>query len=345
MISLLTRGADKEDFDIEAWCLVGGGKIAEELQDEGISVKSLNIVRFKNPINVFKLALQLKKEKVDILHMHGFYSSLIGISAALLSRINVRIIHIHTSYYNLDTIHTFLNKWINIFASKIVYVSESSFYSFIEAGYQKNNSMVIYNGVDFQRKNTPVSSATDRRIIIIVASLFAHKGHKFLLSAISTLVGQYPDLQLWIVGQGPLENDLKEQTQALKIGDHITFWGERTDVFDLLKQSQIFILPSLREGMPISLLEAMSMGKAIVASDVGGVSELIEDGVSGFLIPAKNSDAMAEKISLLLGSEKIQKEMGQEARRRFEEKFTSKRMVDKFENLYRKLFKEKICKI
>ena len=134
-----------------------------------------------------------------------------------------------------------------------------------------------------------------------MASLFANKGHKVLLKALSTISDQGKDFKCWIVGEGPMEKELKELTQRLNLGSKVSFWGVREDVGRFLSASDIFVLASLqREGLPVSILEAWAYQVPVIASKVGGVPEIIEDQINGLLIAPDDPLALATAIDRLI---------------------------------------------
>lgn len=184
--------------------------------------------------------------------------------------------------------------------------------------------ITIPNGIDtsyFKRtmSRTEARAKTglpdDGRFLIgVVGRLHEHKGHEFLFRAVSLLNRR--DAHLVVVGSGGLEQPLRELAHSLNITGQVTFLGQRSDILELLQSFELFALPSLCEALPYALLEAMSVNLACIATDVGGNRELIEEGKSGFIVPAKDPKAFAERLNALLESEELRDQFGLEARSR-----------------------------
>jgi glycosyltransferase involved in cell wall biosynthesis len=333
IVATLAKGINQTKFETEVWCLVNGGSIADQLIKEGVRVKLLNYKSYRNPLTFLNLAKRLKKENVQVTHMHGFFASVLGMGASLLAGICTKIVHVHTSFYTLSFKNILLNKWINARATKVIYVSEKSRNLFLQEGYGTlEKSIVIYNGIDY---NPCVNQEQlDAPIISTVASLYIHKGHDILIKAIPEVLKKIPKAHFWIIGKGPLEATLKRLAKNLNIEENITFWGEKNDINKMLSQSSLFVLPSLREGLPISIIEAMAQSKAVIASEVGGVSEIVEDNVTGLIVDAKNTKQLAEKITILLSDTTLRDKMGKNGRLAYENKFQASIMLNHIENVY-----------
>jgi glycosyltransferase involved in cell wall biosynthesis len=211
--------------------------------------------------------------------------------------------------------------------------------------------IVVYNGVD-QEIFIPAEnqSALKARLGIqpadlvvgTVSSLYLHKGHRYLLQAVPLVLGAFPSTKFLIVGDGPLRKKLEGQAKDLNISAHLVFTGKRKDVPDLLSAMDVFVLPSCsREGLGISIIEAMALEKPVVATEIGGIPEVVADEETGYLVPPKNPDALAEAIVKFLQSPPRAKEMGRRGRARFEEKFTKRKMLSEVEYLYLNLMKKR----
>jgi glycosyltransferase involved in cell wall biosynthesis len=161
------------------------------------------------------------------------------------------------------------------------------------------------------------------------------------LHAISEVVKEIPKIKLLIIGKGEEENKLKDLAKSLDLTNKIIFIGLRHDVKKLLSLARLFILPSLWEGMPNVLLEAMAAGKAVIATEVGGIPEVVVHGETGILVPPEDSDALAKSIKYLLQDEIKINKMGETGRVQVEKHFTIAKMLERTEILYQKLLKEK----
>jgi glycosyltransferase involved in cell wall biosynthesis len=183
------------------------------------------------------------------------------------------------------------------------------------------------------RSHTPV--------IGTLARLHEQKGHSYLLDAVAQLRREIPDVKALVVGDGELRPSLEQRTQALRLSDSVIFTGTRRDVPEILALLDVFVLPSLWEGLPIALLEAMAAGLPVVATRVGGVPEVVVDGETGLLVPPRDPDALSEAILTLLQDPDLRQKMGQAGQERVREYFSVERMVEETEALYERLLAEK----
>ena len=144
-------------------------------------------------------------------------------------------------------------------------------------------------------------------------------------------------MKVLIVGDGSIRQDLIAQTQDLGISDNVVFLGHREDTDKLLQAMDIFVLPSLSEGIPMALLEAMAASRPIVASRVGGIPEIIEDGVEGFLVEPMDVNGLAERCRRLIESPDVARKMGEQGRKRVERDFSATAMADRVASVYKEL--------
>ncbi|MDP2835158.1 MAG: glycosyltransferase [Pseudomonadota bacterium] len=168
----------------------------------------------------------------------------------------------------------------------------------------------------------------------IVARLDAIKDHASLLRALPRVIQAHPNATLLIIGDGPLRADLERQTAELGLGRHVRFLGMRDDVPELLVALDVVVLCSLSEGLSLTLLEQSAAGSSMVATDVGGNPEIIEDGITGLLVPVGDEAALAGAINRLLDDPERAHAIGQAARLQFMREFTLARMVSRYVEVY-----------
>jgi glycosyltransferase involved in cell wall biosynthesis len=168
----------------------------------------------------------------------------------------------------------------------------------------------------------------------MIAILGTEKDHSTLIKAMPKIIPQYPNTSLLLIGDGPKRAELQDLVHKLGIADKVIFTGNRRDIPQLLATLDVVVLSSFYEGTSITLLEAMAAAKPVVASRVGGNPEVVEDGVTGFLVPPADPDALAFRLSQLLGDEDLRQKMGQAGRQRVEEQFSLSQMVANYERLY-----------
>jgi len=207
----------------------------------------------------------------------------------------------------------------------------------------KHKTMVICNGVDLDRYQRPVNKqliqktlclAEDAQLMLVVAMLKEQKGHRYLIDAAAKVVPQFPDLYILLVGDGILMKELQAQTKALGLEKQILFLGTREDIPDLLAGSDFFVLPSLWEGLPMSLIEAMAAGLPIIATEVSGSKQVMVPGVTGLLIPPGDSQKLAEAIVEILSHPQQATEMGRAAQQRVEDEYSASKQAREHIALY-----------
>jgi len=347
----IVTGLDKDRYDAEVWCLAHGGEIAEDLIEKGIIVKILEMKSYYNPLRIVALSRLMRKEKIKILHTHGYFGSTFGRLAAIMAQVPVVITHVHSTYYGYNKRNILIERFLSFFTDKIVCVSEAVQKFVLEVeGINEKKTLVIYNGVEepntyetelnANRKSFGISDSDI--VVITVASLTPHKGHSVLIDAMHVLTQEYQNLRLLIVGDGHLRNDLAEHVKGLELTRNVVFTGLRKDICSLLRLSDIFVLPSLeREGLGMVIIEAMACGLPVIGTRLGGIPEVIEENINGFLVTPENPEELAAAMEKLISDKTARTGMGRAGRKIFEEKFTVAKMIENIESLYDGLIKKR----
>jgi len=345
VIADIVEGLDRKRFEARVWCLARGGETADELLEKGVEVRILGIWSYHNPLNIIRLSRLLKKEKPDIVHTHGYFASVIGRLAAKKAGLPIIITHVHSTYWEYKKRHLLIERYLSRCTHRIICCSEAV-KNFV-TGHEKikeDKTVVIYNGVDEERF-LPLQDPSPARarlgidrespVVGTVSSLTPHKGQKYLIQAAAKIREKYPATRFLIVGDGPLRQSLEEQALGLSLQSSLIFTGARRDIPDLLSLMDIFVLPSSsREGLGIAIIEGMAMEKPTVATDIGGIPEVVQDGETGLLVRPGDSAALAKAIIELIDNPDRAKAMGKKGRNRFAQKFTRKTMLSKIEDLY-----------
>jgi len=324
-------------------CLEKEGGLAIQASRQNIKVISLNKQDGIDLKLIFRLAAIIRQEKVDILHSHNMGPLVYGTLAARLAGIKT----INTRHGREEKkVPRFI--WALVHA--VVAISEDAKTRLLR--FNKVNAKkvsVIYNGVDipsFRASYDPASAVNLRQklgvknnsaIIGIVARLSEEKDHETLLNAFKILLQKNIPAELIIVGGGHLESKLKDLAVKFQIDQQVKFLGFRNDISQLLAVFDVFVLSSLSEGISLTLLEAMSAGKPIIATRVGGNPEVVIDGMTGLKVPAKDPEQMAAAMLKLLSNRDLAKQMGEAGRKRVEEYFSLEIMVNAYEKIYRKI--------
>jgi len=228
--------------------------------------------------------------------------------------------------------------------SRIVTVSDANRTLLLEniGTHHAPRVVTIPNGVPV--KHSPAAGAPQRivdsewhnrfPVLCTVAALNNQKGHRYLIESLPSVVHEFPNTLSLMVGSGPLLGELQDLVRMRGMDGHVLFLGERNDVEAILRKSHLFVLPSLFEGMPLSLLEAMEAGLPVVATGVDGTTEVVVAGETGLLVPPENSKALAEAIRRLAADRPLCSSMGETGRTRVRSLFSSDIMVDAYHRLY-----------
>ncbi|MFL6555867.1 MAG: glycosyltransferase, partial [Bacillus sp. (in: firmicutes)] len=196
----------------------------------------------------------------------------------------------------------------------------------------------VYTGIDFGKWNfqNKVTKSESKTVITCVSRLRPRKGHKYLFKALALIKDQLENVEVRIVGDGEMKKTLKKQVSKLKL-KNVTFLGSRDDIPKLLSESDIFVLPTTSDTLPISIIEAMFTNQAILTTNCGGIPEIIKDNYSGFIVEPANPEQLAKKLSLLLRKDSIRKELAGNANAFALQHLTVSKMVQKIEEIYQSL--------
>ena len=264
----------------------------------------------------------LRKEQVALIHAHEFSAILCGWVVAMLAGVPL-VATVHGKNYFWEKLRRRVTYRLVSRQGTIVAVSQD-LKQFIcdRVGVQEQRVEVIYNGVapaqmitdeEAQACKTELGISGCYPVLGVVGSLYPVKGHRFLLEALPEILRRWPKAQLLVIGRGELDVVLKEQVEQLAIGANVHFLGMRQDVPRLLSLMDVFVLPSLSEGLSLALLEAMASGKPVVATRVGGNPELIDHGRTGLLVQSEDAKDLAANLLTLLSDSGTMQQLGRQA--------------------------------
>jgi len=296
------------------------------------------------------LRRHLRKLEVEIFHAHAGknWEGHLGIFVAREVGVPVVIRTEHLPYLLSDAAERRAYAKVVQTVDQLICVSKAAYHSYLHAGVPAEKLKVIRNGIcvpapsrDRAGLRAQLGLPSTAKIILTVAGLNEQKGHRYLVEAMPTVLQHEPDARFVWVGEGPLEAELRQQIQAIGIDPaHVLFAGYRRDVPELLGAADLFVLPSLFEGLPLVVLEAMALGIPVVATQVGGTREAIEDGVTGRLVPAYNSSALAAAMIEVFTQPNMVDNWCQASRERIDRRFSSARMVGEMVTSYEHLRKQ-----
>jgi len=303
---------------------------------------------------VRRLARFLKQQEISVVHTHDFYTNIFGMMASRLARTPARIASKRETEGFRTTAQKRVERYAFGLAHAVITNAEAVKNQLIKEGVRAEKLVTVYNGLDMLRvapqtglereamlallKLPPEERKAQRRFVTIVANLqHAVKDHPTFLRAAARVHERVPEAAFVIAGEGRLMDELRALASELGIERDTFFIGRCQHVAELLAVSEVCVLSSQAEGFSNSILEYMAAARPVVATDVGGAREAIEEGKTGYLVSAGDDEAMAARIiSLLLDSERAQ-EMGERGRRIIEEKFSCEAQLERTQNLYERL--------
>jgi glycosyltransferase involved in cell wall biosynthesis len=294
-----------------------------------------------------RLAKQLG---ADVVHCHGYRENLYAVLAGLARGRGVTTNHLWKRTTPALRLYARVDAWLVRRFSRVVAVSREVAEELEGLGLAAPRLVYISNGVDSEAfaPSREDSAALERRrqahgvgrsnlVVAAVGSLTTEKGHRHLIEAFAAVARRHEHAQLLIVGDGPERAGLVRQAELSGAAARISFLGRREDVREILSITDVYVLPSLIEGLPISLLEAMAMGRACAATDVGDVGRAVLDGETGLLVPPRDSTALGSALDRLLAAPDLRVKLGANARRIVVDRFSAGEMTRQYCGVYEAL--------
>ncbi len=285
-------------------------------------------------------------KKCDIIHAEFLPSGYAGLFIKKLTGKKLIITAHGSDIYTIPKQGFFKKMLIEIIShsDSIITVSNENKKRLINLGLKEDFITVIPNGVYLSmiKPKSPSKMKSYGSTLIWIGRMVEVKGLEYLLKATKRIIDIYPESQLMLVGDGPLKNSLENFARILAIDKNITFVGAiaNEEIPKYLEQADIFVITSLSEGFPTVIPEAMAAGKPIIASDVGGISDAVKDGINGFLVKPRDVEQLAEKISYLILHPEERITMGNENRKSAEENYTWENIAKNTLKIYRKILRE-----
>lgn len=333
--------------------LLNGGRLEEEIRCLGIPVSVFSEREWGSGKIFLRLVKEFRRRKVQLVHTHKYKDTILAAPAAKLCGVPyvVRTVHgLREPFLGMQAFKMNIYEAVERSVHRHCVDAIISVSSQIESMYKAQGAVsrvtCIRNGIDLEKKLIQTDRWKIRKelggdagtcLIGTVGRLTPVKGLSYLLQAVSILLRQRVDLRLLIVGEGVIRKDLEAQARDLGISENVVFLGHREDTEELLQALDIFVLPSLNEGIPMALLEAMAASRAVVASRVGGIPEIVEDGVEGILVEPMDVNQLAENCRRLIESPATAMKMGEQARKRVVQEFSATAMADRVAGLYKEL--------
>lgn len=316
-------------------------ELAKRAAAAGFEIRECIMEKSYDLSAIFKILRVIKKEGVDIVNTHSGRDSLLAGIAGRLSSRSLKIVR--TRHLEMPITSRFTYSFL---PHKVVTVSEHVRRYLISCGVCSENIVSVPTGIDLSAFNPDEVEETLRGelglgaatpLVGTVAILRRRKGHHILLNAVRSVIEKIPEARFVFAGDGPQKQNLEETIKELGLEEKVIMLGMRKDIPKVLKALDVFVLPTLQEALGTSFIEAMAMEKPVIGSNIGGVGEVIKEGVNGYLVPPEDPEALAKALIKALGDKQKAVSMGLEGRRIAEQEFSTEKMCERMYGLYSSL--------
>lgn len=314
----------------------------QRAQEAGVPTMALRMRHEVDVVAAWQLGNYLRRQRVDILHMHAPHAHTIGL---LASTVAPKVRKVVSRRVDFAPIRNWFNRW-KYTRADVCYlaVSEAVRRVLIAGGVPAYKVQTVHSGIDLHRFDdvsmAPLPFPVGTRVIGTVGHLAGHKGHRFLLEAMRYLLQTEPHVGLVIAGTGALRATLEAQTVDLGLADRVRFTGFRHDILCLMQGFEIFVFPSSLEGLGTATLDAMALRKPVVATRAGGIPEVVQDGVTGLLVPPQDPASLASAVRYLLHHPEQGRTFGEAGHKRVEQYFTAEQMAARTLRVYQRLLND-----
>ena len=339
-------------YDVTLGCLRAQGPLLERLQGTNVAVREFYPKGgMDSPAGLYqllRLSWFLKKEKFDIVHTHDLWSNLLGVPAARLAGVPA-IVSSRRDLAHFDWYQGKRRKWLrriqNLGGAVLANATPIRDALIAEDGFAPEKVRVIHNGVDIQRfqksgndRDQMFPKVGDGKLIVLVGNMHTDvKGHPWLIAAAPAVVQEFPSTRFVFVGDGEQRSRFQQQVASLGLEKSFLFLGRRADIPTILGCCDIAVLPSRAEGLPNAVLEYMAARLPVIASRVGGNAELINDGVTGLLVPPEDSSTLSSSVLKLLRDPALAQRIAQGGHESTVRNFSFERLVREVDQLYSEL--------
>ncbi|NLD91129.1 MAG: glycosyltransferase [Fibrobacter sp.] len=336
---LIRTMADSNSISVSA-IIFNNGRLADELKNAGVDVTVFEESRYSFPVLVYKVFRKLRSKKIDLIHSHRQKENILALIVSVLLRNTGLVSTLHGMPENPSTkltIHSIIRKLnfflLSRFFSCTVAVSNDIRDILINRGFSKRKIITIHNGIPLPSFDTDSKKDTSRSFTIGTAGRLVPVKDFGLFIDIAFFLRNHQNIHFLLAGDGPLEQDLRCKVSELGL-NNFSFSGKIDDMNLFYKQIDIFMNTSIHEGIPMTILEAMSRGIPVIAPCVGGLPEIIENGVDGFLIQKRNLMHYAGKSMLLSNDLAVYQIMAQAAQEKIKKRFSVSIMTQSYIGVY-----------
>lgn len=346
----LCSALDPRKFRLIVVALENGGAVAKEIERAG-AAEVIVLGHQRKPWKTIPALVRLMRDRqIDIVHASSYHPSLYARIAAIIAGVPVRISYEHVVFAKKRPFRVLLNRILEPFTQAFTAVGGAVAAQVRDwYGYPTDKIHVIHNGVDLERflpasdrksAKSAVGLDPERPVVAMICRLDEEKGHRFFFEAVKEL-SQKSDVQWLVVGTGRGEALVKAQAREIGVDGLIQFWGMRRDIPQILAAVDIYAFPTLQEGFSNALLEALSSGCAVVASDFPGNLEAVCDNHNGLVVPMRDTAAMTAAIRSLLDDPYLAHRLSAQARADIERDFSIAAYASKMTNLYTTLWQQR----
>ncbi|MEW6667954.1 MAG: glycosyltransferase family 4 protein [Thermodesulfobacteriota bacterium] len=328
----LARGLDPERYRIELWTLMGGLDLLPAAESQGIPVVRLGRGAYVWPPDLFRLWMRLRTHALDILFL---MTGIPNIWGRLLGRITGVPLIVGACRDHILWHERFLGRLAHHHVCNSIAVKE---FAMERYRVPEEHMTVIPNGVDLERFSPAGADGSPQNPVLLhIGRLVKDKDQAALIEAFGLIAREFPGAELWIVGDGLLEGKLRRLAAGSPYGDRIRLIPGLGNIAEVYRKARVFVLSSVRESLPNAVLEAMACGLPVVATDVGGLREVVEPERTGLLVPPASPHDLADALRRLLADPEEAMAFGREGRRKVEDEFSLPRMVERYDVLFQDL--------
>ena len=340
------------DYDITLGCLRAEGPLLNRLQGSAVAVEEFHPKGgIDSPGGVYellRLVAYLRRNKFDVVHAHDLWSNLMGVPAARLAGIKA-IVSSQRDLSHLEWYQGSRRVWLrrvqNLSSVLLANATPIRDALIEEDNFSPKKLRVIHNGVDtekFERgkrdRQRLFPGAGDGALVVLVGNMHTDvKGHPWLIAAAPAVVHEFPATRFVLAGDGAARPAFEQQVSALGLRENFLFLGRRSDIPDVLASCDVAVLPSRAEGLPNAVLEYMAAGLPTIVTRVGGNPELVQDGITGLLVPPEDSAALSQALLSLLLDPELSRRIAANGRRLATQDFSFDRLVREVDALYTEL--------
>jgi glycosyltransferase involved in cell wall biosynthesis len=343
-------------YDVTLGCLSAQGPLLKRLSETRVVVREFHprggIDSPTGFYQLLRLSWLLRREKFDIVHTHDLWSNLLGVPAARLAGVRAIVSSrrdlAHFEWYRGKR-RNWLRRIQNLSGAVLANASPIRDALIAEDGFAPAKVRVIHNGVDVQKfqrnrdvRNSLFAGIGDAKLIVLVGNMHSDvKGHPWLIASAPSVIHEFPNARFVLVGDGEQRAAFERLVSSMSLSRNFLFLGSRVDISDILACCEIAVLPSRAEGLSNAVLEYMAAALPTIVSGVGGNTELIEDRVTGLIVPPEDSAALSAALLKLLREPNLARQMGESGREFVVRHFSFERLVDEVDTLYTELLQGK----